>query len=120
MLRFVFLISFALISQVKANVSVFELKSDFSKHHCEMVAIKTDLPDIFETIVGYTGGSEAASEKAVSDYRKYFMSLSSRARISSQEARDARLEILRISKAKKLKWAEDWHKNDTNALFFTV
>ena len=120
MLRFVFLISFALISQVKANVSVFELKSDFSKHHCEMVAIKTDLPDIFETIVGYTGGSEAASEKAVSNYRKYFMSLSSRARISSQEARDARLEILRISKAKKLKWAEDWHKNDTNALFFTA
>ena len=66
-----------------------------------MVAIKTDLPDIFETIVGYIWGSEAL-QKAVSNYRKYFMSLSSRARISSQEARDARLEILRISKAKNL------------------
>lgn len=87
MLRFVFLISFALISQVKANVSVFELKSDFSKHHCEMVAIKTDLPDIFETIDGLTGETEAALEKAVSNYRKYLMSFSSRARISSGSKR---------------------------------
>ena len=102
-------------SKVQVPVSVFELKRNFSKIYCQMTAAKTDLPEIFETVIEYTGGNEVSSEKAVSNYRKYFMSLSSNARVSANDAKLARNEILRVSKAKKLKWADDWRKNDTNA-----
>lgn len=107
-------------SKVQVPVSVFELKRNFSKIYCQMTAAKTDLPEIFETVIEYTGGNEVSSEKAVSNYRKYFMSLSSNARVSANDAKLARNEILRVSKAKKLKWADDWRKNDTNAFFFTA
>ena len=101
-------------------VSVFELKQDFNRTYCRMSARKTDLPQTFKTVIEYTGGKEANSEEAVSNYREYFMSLSSRARISSENAKVVRDEIVRIAVAKKMRWADDWKKNESNALFFTT
>ena len=103
MFRFVFLISFALISQVKANVSVFVFKNNFDFKSCKLpVRSKTELPTVFTTVLGDSGGKEFATEKVVSNYRRYFMSLSSNARISDIHAQLTRDEIVKISKKKKI------------------
>lgn len=107
-------------SQAYAKPSVFSLQNGFDETYCLMNASRVELPMIFETVIDYTGGNEVASEKAVSDYRKYFMALSSRARVSSAAADIARKEIVKISKERRLKWADDWKKNEFNAFFFTT
>ena len=118
MFRFVFLISFALTSQVKANVSVFVFNNNFDFKTCKLpVRSKTELPTVFTTVLGDSGGKEFASEKAVSDYRRYFMSLSSNARISDTHAQLTRDEIVKISKQKKLQWDSEWKKINITIYF---
>jgi len=107
-------------SHASAKPSVFSLQNGFDETYCLMNASRVELPMIFETVIDYTGGNEVASEKAVSDYREYFMAISSRARVSSSAADIARKEIIKISSERRLKWADDWKKNQGNALFFTT
>ena len=116
-----FTTSFGVISQVQADVSVFVFKNNFDFKSCKVsVRSKTELPTVFTTVLGDSGGKEFATEKVVSNYRRYFMSLSSNARISDIHAQLTRDEIVKISKQKKLQWDAEWKKNQYNNLFFTA
>ena len=101
--------------------SVFSFTKNFDYKSCKMpVRNKTELPKVFVTVLGYSGAKELPSERVVSNYREYFMSLSSNARISEKYARLTRDEIVKISKQKKLQWDNNWKKNQYGNFFFTA
>ena len=57
-------------SQAAAKPSVFSLQNGFDETYCLLNASRAELPMIFETVIDYTGGNEAAAEKTGLEYRE--------------------------------------------------
>ena len=118
-LLFVFLFAkTALASNVE---SVFSFTNNFDYGSCKVSdRSKVELPTVFITVTGFSGAKELPTERVVTNYRKYFMALSSNARISKAHAKIARNEIIKIASQKKLQWDSKWRENQTNNFFFTA
>lgn len=101
--------------------SAFSVNAPFLASACKVSRVKpAELPKVFVTPENYTGAREAGDEVRVSQFKQYFMRLSSSARVDAKAAEIARTTILQIAQEDRLRWGENWQKNSTNVFFFTV
>ena len=101
--------------------SAFSLTTRFDTRACFIsTGSPALLPEVFTTPEFYTSAGEIGDERRVSNFKSYFMSLSSRARVDESSASIARDVILSIAQEDRMRWGSNWRKNSSNVFFFTV